>query len=123
MKKKGNAYRRPKTKRINSAPKDIRRQVNHSIYRAEERHEIQLTVVDILRMTNIVKRGQAIQLKKMSNTRSVKLIERYETCKGVVIKNVAVIYDRVRSTVATILPQDAKEVKNYLKQFEEIHID
>lgn len=79
--------------------------------RASQRFDARLGIDDVLAISKIVRTGQAAKIKKLSNKKSVQKIRVYTTSGGEKMENFAVIYDHGRKMVATILPRNARELR------------
>lgn len=77
-------------------------EITHAINRGKERYGLTLSKQDIKNISRIIREGESEFLEKSSNT---------ATIHRLVYKDVpmVVVYDKVRKTIRTILPEDCKE--------------
>lgn len=83
---------------------------NHATRRAKERHGLDLSRDDFDDMVREIQTGRAAILEKQSNTRSVFLVSAPKHSK------LAVVYDRKRKVIVTVLPAGSREIQRHAHQ-------
>jgi len=76
--------------------------VDHAKERAIERYEIKVTRDKYYSLIHKIKTNKAIMIKRVSNSRSVYLVDDF-----------VVVYSRTRKKIVTFLPADCKEARDY----------
>lgn len=74
----------------------------HAVMRAQQRYGLTLYEADLAKIVSDIKGKKSKFIKKQSNTRSWHLVVLGE-------QELLVVYDKVRSAILTVLPEECRE--------------